>query len=227
MYAFACILSFLDSEYMRHFSNKKLFNTLNLYPITYRMHTDLTNHIRKFILLSSEDAERLSEFFETKKVKKKENILLTGDVCKNNYFVLKGCLRLFFTDEKGVEQTTQFAIENWWLSDYMSFQNQQPADFYIQAVEHTELLQISYDDQERLLKELPKMERYFRLVYQKAWAASQQRVKYQHTYSKEEQYLNFSERFPEFIQRVPQYLLASYLGFTPEYLSEIRKKYIS
>ena len=70
--------------------------------------------------------------------------MITGEVCKSNYFVVKGCLRLFFIDEKGVKQTTQFAIKNWWLSDYMSFQNQLPADFFIQAVELTELLRISY-----------------------------------------------------------------------------------
>lgn len=191
------------------------------------MQNQLAAHIRRFIDITDEEAIQIYFFFEELKVKKKENLLHNEEVCKYNYFVLKGCLRLFFTDEKGVEQTTQFAIENWWLSDYMSFQNQLSADFNIQAVEHTELLRISYMDQEKLFQEVPKMERYFRLVYQKAAAAAQLRSKYQHTYSKEEQFLNFSKRFPEFIQRVPQYLLASYLGFTPEYLSEIRKKYIS
>ncbi len=191
------------------------------------MYAVLINHIRKFILLSEEEANILSDFFKFEKVKKKETLLKTGDLCKINYFVVKGCLRLFFIDEKGIEQTTQFAIENWWLSDYMAFHNQQSADFYIQAVENCELLSISYAEQEIVFEKMPVMERYFRLVYQKSFAAAQLRSKFQHMYSKEEQYNNFSKRFPEFIQRVPQYLLASYLGFTPEYLSEIRKKYIS
>jgi CRP-like cAMP-binding protein len=187
----------------------------------------LHTHILKFITISDEDALHISHFFQLKKVKKKENIVLSGETCKCAYFVLKGCLRLFFVDEKGVEQTTQFAIENWWISDYMSFQNQQPADFYIQAVEPTELLSISYSDQEHLLQTFPQMERYFRLIFQKAVAAAQLRSKYQHTYSKEVQFFHFRNKFPDFIQRIPQYLLASYLGFTPEYLSEIRKKDIS
>lgn len=191
------------------------------------MNAALTNHIRKFISISDEDADKLADFFQLKKVKKKETLLQAGETCKTNYFIVAGCIRLFFIDEKGIEQTTQFAIENWWLSDYMAFHQQQPAAFYIQAVENSELLTISYAQQENMFEHMPAMERYFRLVYQKSVAASQQRAKYQHTYSKEEQYLNFSNRFPEFIQRVPQYLLASYLGFTPEYLSEIRKKYIS
>ncbi|ABG59208.1 Crp/Fnr family transcriptional regulator [Cytophaga hutchinsonii] len=191
------------------------------------MHTALINHIRKFIFLTDEDAGTLSAFFQLKKVRKKETLLKTGEICRINYFVVKGCLRLFFIDEKGIEQTTQFAIENWWLSDYMAFQKQQPADFYIQSVENCELLSITYTEQENLFERIPALERYFRLVYQKSFAAAQLRSKFQHMYSKEEQYHNFSSRFPEFIQRVPQYLLASYLGFTPEYLSEIRKKYIS
>lgn len=191
------------------------------------MQNQLAVHIRRFIDITDEECSKVCAFFEVRKVKKKENLLHSGEVCKHNYFVLKGCLRLFFIDEKGVEQTTQFAIENWWLSDYMSFQNQLPSDFNIQAVEHTELLSISYMTQEKMFQEVPKMERYFRLVYQKAAAAAQIRTKYQHTFSKEEQFINFRNRFPEFIQRIPQYLLASYLGFTPEYLSEIRKKDIS
>jgi CRP/FNR family transcriptional regulator len=191
------------------------------------MQAQLLTHIQKFIEITDEDASKIATFFEVKNIKKKENVLQTGEVCKHIYFVVKGCLRLFFIDEKGVEQTTQFAIENWWISDYMSFQNQLPADFYIQAVEQIELLRISFANQEQMLQAFPIMERYFRLVHQKAFAASQLRSKYQHTYSKEEQFLHFNKRFPEFIQRVPQYLLASYLGFTPEYLSEIRKKFIS
>lgn len=191
------------------------------------MQNQLAAHIRRFIDISDEEVIQIAAFFENKTVKKKEKLLQTGEPCKHNYFVLKGCLRLFFIDEKGIEQTTQFAIENWWLSDYMSFPNQVPADFCIQAVEPTELLRISYIDQEKLLTTVPKMERYFRLVYQKAVGAAQLRSKYQHTFSKEEQFIHFRSRFPEFIQRIPQYLLASYLGFTPEYLSEIRKKDIS
>lgn len=191
------------------------------------MYTALINHIRKFIFISDEEESLLSEFFQLKTVRKKENLLQAGEPCKTNYFVVKGCMRLFFIDEKGIEQTTQFAIENWWLSDYMAFQNQQPANFYMQAVEHSELVTISYSEQESLFEKIPALERYFRLVYQKSFAAAQLRSKFQHMYSKEEQYMNFSKRFPDFIQRVPQYLLASYLGFTPEYLSEIRKKYIS
>jgi len=188
------------------------------------MSTQLIQHIRTRTVINDEDVDRILSFFKKVQVRKKENLLSNGKVCKTHYFVLKGCLRMFFINEKGVEQTTQFAIENWWLSDYMSFNLQEASDFCIQAVEKTELITIDFHAQEQLMAEVPAMERYFRMIYQKAYAASQRRVRYMYEHSKEEQYHLFNNSFPEFTQRIPQYLLASYLNFTPEYLSEIRKK---
>jgi CRP-like cAMP-binding protein len=157
-------------------------------------------------------------------VRKKENLLVEGQICKYHYFVLSGCLRKFFVNEKGNEQTTEFAIENWWITDHIAFEHRLPTEFYIQAVENSDILYIDNDSQEKLLTEFPKMERYFRFIYQRAFAAAQMRIKYLHTFSKEEFYNHLIEKHPEFVQRIPQYLIASYLGFTPEYLSEIRSK---
>ncbi|WP_323833813.1 Crp/Fnr family transcriptional regulator [Algoriphagus sp. D3-2-R+10] len=139
----------------------------------------------------------------------------------------KGILRKFFVNEKGVEQTTEFAIENWWLTDTFSYLNETKTNFYIQAVENVEVMVIYRDDYDKLLEAHPKLEKYFRCVYQKAFAASQMRIKFLYDYSREELYHHFSKSQPEFLQRVPQYLIASYLNFTPEYLSEIRRKSIS
>ncbi|MGV3540028.1 MAG: Crp/Fnr family transcriptional regulator [Rufibacter sp.] len=102
-----------------------------------------------------------------------------------------------------------------------------PTQFCIQAVEASEVLVLEHAAQEALLKNVPKMERHFRCIYQRAFAASQMRIKYLYDYSREELYHHFHQHFPEFVQRVPQYLLASFLGITPEYLSEIRGKYRS
>ena len=153
--------------------------------------------------------------------------MVEGKICHANYFVVQGCLRLFFINEKGVEQTIQFAIENWWLSDYTSFEKQEPATFYIQAVEKSEVVALTYNKQEEMLQQFPQMERYFRLMHQRANAAAQFRIKGLYNLSGEERYHQFNKRYPEFVQRVPQYLLASFLGFTPEYLSEIRSKKLS
>lgn len=186
--------------------------------------SNLITHISSCIDLSPPEAELVMESVQLVKAAKKEPLLKAGQVCREVYFVEKGCLRLFFINDKGVEQITQFAIENWWISDYMSLEKQSPSPFYIQAIEPSTLFVLSAQAQEQLVKKLPKMERYFHIVLQKAYAAAQLRLKYLHDLSKEESYRQFSSMFPAFVQRLPQYMLASYLGLTPEYLSEIRKK---
>lgn len=181
-------------------------------------------HLEKFIRVSDAEFDGIWKYFNTKRVAKKENILTEGQTCRHHYFVLTGLLRMFFINEKGVEQTTEFAIETWWITDNTAYEKQLPTPFFIQAVEKSEILYIDHESQEKLLHEFPVMERYFRFVYQRAYAAGQMRIRYIFGYSKEEFYFSLVELYPEFVQRVPQYLIASYLGFTPEYLSEIRKK---
>lgn len=181
-------------------------------------------HLEKFIEINDSEFLDIFAFFKVLKVQKKENLLVEGQICKSHYFVLNGCLRKFFVNEKGIEQTTEFAIENWWITDNIAFENQLPSQFYIQAVENSEIIVIDHNSQEKLLVEFPKMERYFRFIYQRAYAASQMRIKYLYSFSKEEFYHHLNSKYPEFVQRIPQYLIASFLGFTPEYLSEIRNK---
>ncbi len=182
------------------------------------------NHIKKYVSLNENEIEILSCSIKRLTVKKKEFLLEEGKINKSNYFVEKGLLRMFFINDKGVEQITQFAIENWWLADYMSFTMKTPSHFYIQAVENSEIVEVEQYKLEELVKQLPQLERYFRIIMQRAYAASQMRFKYFYDYSKEENYRQFVSLFPEFVQRIPQYMLASYLGLTPEYLSELRKK---
>ncbi|HTN17708.1 MAG TPA: Crp/Fnr family transcriptional regulator [Chitinophagaceae bacterium] len=188
------------------------------------MPEQLYHHFRKFIDISEEDFSVIVSFFRTREVRKKENLLQEGQLCRTNYFVLKGCLRMFFINDKGQEQTTQFALENWWLSDYLAFQQEKAATFSIQAVETSTVVAIDFRDQQLMMTKFPVMERYFRMVYQTAFAASQMRIRYLYGLSREEMYLHFMEQYPGFVQRIPQYLLASFLGFTPEYLSELRAK---
>lgn len=181
-------------------------------------------HLRKFVDIDEEEFEKILTYFTLLEVNKKDNLLVEGDVCRSHYFVLSGCLRMFFVNEKGVEQTTQFAIENWWITDNMAFERQQPSAFHIQAVEYSHVLKIDHREQEQLIQLFPKMERYFRFIYQRAYAASQRRIRFLYEFTREELYHHFNDHYPAFVQRLPQYLIASYLGFTPEYLSEIRSK---
>ncbi|GBF19162.1 fumarate/nitrate reduction transcriptional regulator [Arenibacter sp. NBRC 103722] len=187
----------------------------------------LKKHINKFTQVSDNEFEQIKKFFDTKWVAKKENLIEEGQICRHHYFVLNGLLRKFFINEKGIEQTTEFAIETWWLTDNFAYENQVPTEFYIQAVEKSMILYITQEKQKKLLEEFPIMERYFRFIYQRAYAAAQKRFQFLFSFSKEEFYLQAIKNHPGFIQRVPQYLIASYLGFTPEYLSEIRKRLLS
>lgn len=181
-------------------------------------------HLDKFISIDDQEFASVISYFQIINTGKKENLMLEGEICKFKYFVLEGCLRKFFINEKGIEQTTEFAIENWWISDTFAFEKQMKSDFNIQAVEKSRILMIDYSSQDRLLEKHPIMERYFRMVYQTAYAAAEKRLRYLYEMTKEEYYIHFSTLYPWFIQRIPQYLVASFLGFTPEYLSEIRAK---
>jgi len=182
----------------------------------------LIQHIRKFIDIDDAEAEVVISFFKTQSFKKKTLLLEEGQICNKQYFILKGCLRIYIINDKGNEQTLQFGIENWWITDYMSLQNQIPTHFYIQAVENSEILFIENNSFEELLIHIPKMERYFRLMLQKSFAASQMRIKFLYTQSAEERYHHFNNLQPGFVQRIPQYMLASYLDFSAEFLSKIR-----
>lgn len=184
----------------------------------------LANHINRFTNLSSSEKELLSEYVQFSKVKNKEYLLKAGQICKANHFVVKGCFRMFSHTDKGTEQIIQFGIDNWWIADYTSFESRQPSLFNIQALEDGVVGVLDRQVQDSLFERVPKLERYFRYVLQRAYAATLMRVHFIFSESGEERYRNFNSCFPEFVQRIPQYMLASYLGFTPEFLSKIRAK---
>lgn len=188
------------------------------------MSVSLLNHIKKFVDLDPQEEQFIADHIQQLSVKKKHYLLEEGQICKASYFIEKGCSRMFFVSDKGDEQTVNFALENWWISDYSSLLSQIPSAFYIQAIEQSDVIVLTYQAQEALSNEIPQLERYFRIILQRAYGASQVRIKHIHNLSREDMYRNFLALQPEFANRVPQYMLASYLGFTPEYLSEIRKK---
>lgn len=186
------------------------------------MDSNLITHISKYIPLNDSEGETVLSYFDHQIIKKKTHLLHEGETCDKQYFILKGCLRLYIINNKGNEQTIQFGIENWWATDYISFQEQNPSHFYIQAIENLEVLSIDKKSIDELLARIPKLERYFRLILQRAFGAAQIRIKYLFTMTAEERYHNLNNSFPEFVQRVPQYMLASYLDFSPEFMSRIR-----
>lgn len=191
------------------------------------MYPALLQHIRKYVALTDDEAGLICSKLKSLGINKKDLLLTPGKICRANYFVSKGLLRLYFINKKGNEQITHFGLEGWWLTDYESLDTQQPSRVYIQAVEDTEVVAWDTATQEELIRAIPQLETYFRKVLQKAYAAAQRRIEYIYCYTDEERYRFFSTHFPGFMQRVPQYMLASYLGFTPQFLSKIRGKKVA
>ncbi|MDE3254048.1 MAG: Crp/Fnr family transcriptional regulator [Bacteroidota bacterium] len=183
---------------------------------------ELISHMQKMVSLDLEEINYLEGELVSRDIKRKTCLVTEGQICQSLYFVEKGCLRAFFISEKGTEHTCQFAIENWWITDHMSLDNQRPSHFSIQAVENSKVITLTREKQAQLLNRIPKLERYFRLIVQRSFAASQLRIKYLFSQSGVERYQHFAESFPEFLQRVPQYMLASYLNISAEFLSKIR-----
>ncbi|QYJ68618.1 Crp/Fnr family transcriptional regulator [Flavobacterium litorale] len=188
------------------------------------MFSEIVSHIRNYITLTDEEVILLTNALEIKEVKKKEHLLKAGEVCNSNYFITKGCFRLYLITDKGAEQIVQFGIENWWITDYMSLKSGKPSEFYLQATEDAQVVVLNKTIEEELFAKIPQLERYFRLVLERAYSAQLSRIHYIFNLTGEEQYKLFSGQFPEFVQRVPQYMLASFLGITPESLSRLRAK---
>lgn len=186
------------------------------------MYNELLKHIEKFVTLDTSEINLLESCLNLSTIKKKDHVLQEGQICDTFYFVVKGCMRQYIINSKGTEQTLQFGIENWWITDYLSYHNNIPSHFYIQAVENSEIISIEKSALENILLEIPKLERYFRIVSQKSFGAAQMRIKFLFTMSAEERYHHFNNQQPEFVQRVPQYMLASYLDFSAEFMSKIR-----
>jgi len=181
----------------------------------------------KVIDLSNQDIEILSQRTIYRKYLKGQFIVQQGDICRYENFVVKGCLKTFYVDAEGQEHIVMFAIENWWTADLGSFITQTPADYNVQCLENTEVIQFSFDELENLYAHIPKLERFFRLIIQKAFVASEKRIVGNLTLPARERYLKFREQYPDIDQRVPQYMIASYLGITKEFLSKIRSQLIS
>jgi CRP-like cAMP-binding protein len=176
------------------------------------------------VSLTEEEQETCKGFFIHKKLRKKQYLLQQDDVCKYTAFVEKGALRAYSVDDKGYEHIIQFALEGWWMSDIYSFLTGEPSSYNIEALEDTELLLLTPNSNEEMLQKVPKMERYFRILSQKSLVAMQRRLIGSLSQSAEEKYSKLVTAYPNIIQRVPQHMIASYLGITPETLSRIRKQ---
>ena len=186
------------------------------------MHALILANIKKHISLEEEERIYFTSLLKNRDIAKKGAILREGDPCHSISFVNSGILRAYFLSREGKESTIMFAMVDWWVTDMFSFINQQPAMLNIQAVEHSTILQLQKHDLEALYREVPKFERFFRIIMQNAYIREQLRVIQNLSLSAEERYQNFLKSYPQIAQHVTQKQIASYLGITPEFLSAIR-----
>lgn len=176
------------------------------------------------VQLTSEEKELAKSFFQPKKLRKRQYLLQEGDANRYVAFVEKGMLRSYRVDEKGVEHILQFAFEDWWIADQYSFLTGEASPYNIDALEDSELLLLSKKAEDEMLDRIPKMERYFRLLLQNSLIAMQRRMVSSLSRSAEERYHELVQGCPTIPQRVPQHMMASFLGITPETLSRIRRQ---
>lgn len=182
----------------------------------------LQERIDSTINISEKEFEFAKTLFLPKKLRKKRFLLQDGDPCKYTVFVENGLLRSFTIDEKGNEHILQFSLEGWWAADLYSFLTGEASDYNIEALEDSELLMITKPSWDILLEEIPAFERYFRILIQNNLIATQRRLMRTLSETAEEKYQNLLKDFPDIIQRVPQHMIASYIGITRETLSRIR-----
>lgn len=184
----------------------------------------LLKNIDRHIHLEPEESSFFISLARVRRLKKKEFLLQAGEVCRYEAFVLEGCLRNYYLDDKGDEHILQFSIEDWWTSDLYSLLTQSPANQFIDALEDSVVALFDRDDLEQLYREVPKFERFFRIMLQNAFIAHQQRILQNIGSTGEERYLAFRNKYPQLEQRLPQHQIAAFLGITPEFLSKIRGK---
>jgi len=183
-------------------------------------------NINRYVELIEQDEEQFIEIIKTNRVKKRQFLVQPGFICTHQIYVVKGALRSYFVTNEGIEHTIQFAVEDWFISDFNSYISQTPASLFVEALEDTLVFQMAYTDVENLCFQNPKFERFFRLTSQRAFAFSQRRILSNLDKTAEERFIEFNKLYPHIVNRVPQYTLASYLGITPEFLSKIRKKIV-
>lgn len=186
------------------------------------MESLLLNHIARYIELTDEEQQIFLSKTEIAHFKPKEIILNAGQVSKNSFFVNSGVLRSFNINDNIVEHILHFACEGWWIADMYSLITQKPGNLFIEVIEDAELVVLSKENQEKLYEEIPKTERYFRVLTENSLVAHQERLMDNLSLPAEERFEKFCKKYPTLIQRVPQKHIASYIGVTPEFFSRMK-----
>lgn len=190
------------------------------------MYEQLFDSIHEVVSLTDEEWEECKNNFRPKRMLKRQFLLQEGDVCRELAFVEKGALYSYTVDSSGNKHVIRFAFDGWWMANLHSFFTGKPTRLNIEVLENSELLMLDRKNHEKLLEEIPTYERYHRIIVQNAYVALQQRVENALGLTAEEKYARLIEQNPEFMNRVPLNLVASYLGMSPETLSRVRGNFV-
>jgi CRP-like cAMP-binding protein len=182
----------------------------------------LIQNIRENVSISDTDLFIVLEAFTLKALAKKEILLFKGNVSNHMRFVSEGSLRSYYIEEDGEEHIIQFGIRGWWINDLYSYLTQKPATCFVQAIKPSKVLLIHRDQLNQLFDKVPPIERFFRIKFQNAYVALQERTLERMSLSAKERYEKFRKKYRDIEQSVPQYMIASYLNVTPEFLSSVR-----
>lgn len=177
-----------------------------------------------YVSLSKNEEQALCSIIKTSRVKKRQFIIQPGFVCQYRTYIVEGAFRVYYLDNDGKEHTVSIGIEDWFVTDFYSYINQIPATNYAEAIEDSIIFQMKYEEIEELCKKSHALSEYFRLTTEKAFAYSRRRVISSISKTAKERYDEYNEKYPNIVNRVPQYVLASYLGISPEFLSKIRSQ---
>jgi CRP-like cAMP-binding protein len=184
----------------------------------------LLNTIRKHISLSEADAELLTASVQVRKIRRNQLLAEPPIPAAYEHFILKGCCRQYYLDSNGVEHTLGFAAEGWWMTDLDSFFTGQPAKYHVECLEDGEVLILKKEVLDELFLRIPALNIYFRILYQNAITALDERLLNVLSTKADERYMRFMQKYPELQNRLSQYQIASYLGVTPEFFSRMKAK---
>ncbi|MBC7847329.1 MAG: Crp/Fnr family transcriptional regulator [Flavobacterium sp.] len=184
----------------------------------------ILDNLSKHIKLTPQEQELFLSKTEIRQYKAKTILLNAGEVCKTSYFVNSGLLRSFNINDNIVEHVLSFACSGWWISDMYSLLSQKPGNLFIQVLEDAEIVLLSKENQEMLFQEIPKLERFFRILTENSLVAHQERLMDNLSLTTEERFEKFCNKHRDLIQKVPQKQIASYLGVTPEFFSKMKSK---
>jgi len=187
------------------------------------MYPALRRHIETIIPLTDSEFEEFVSILSVEKFRKDEFIIRQGDVVTKEYYVLEGCIQAYHSAESGARSVLQFAIEDWWISDFTAFYNETTASLNVKCIEDSVVLGLQKEHLEEFYKRVPKFERFFRIKVTRAFLSLKNRVLSGIDKSGKERYLDFCNTYPNIEKRVPNYQIASYLGIQPQSLSRIRK----